>query len=137
VSFEAVQTACVIRYPYLWAREAAAGETEGRKSRPAAVGVRVDRPEGPALILFPITSQQPEKGRFAVELPEIEKRRAGLDASMRLWLVLDEYNFDIGGRSYYLEPAPPLGRFSRAFFAPLMHAFAARRREARAVNRGP
>jgi hypothetical protein len=31
----------VIRYPYLWVREAARGETEGRKLRPVTVGVRI------------------------------------------------------------------------------------------------
>ena len=40
MSFEAIQTGCVIRYPYLWAQQAARGETEGRKDRPTVVGVR-------------------------------------------------------------------------------------------------
>jgi hypothetical protein len=39
VSFDALRTGAVVRYPYLWAREAAQGETDGRKFRPAAVGV--------------------------------------------------------------------------------------------------
>ena len=94
------------------------------------------KPQGnDVLLLFPITSKAPEKGRFAVEIPEMEKRRAGLDGDMRLWLVLDEYNLDIIGRSYYLEPEPPLGRFSKAFFLPLMKEFIARRSQARGVAR--
>jgi hypothetical protein len=93
-------------------REAERGETEGRKPRPVAVGVRIARPKGEdLLVLFPITSQPPSPDRFAVEIPEIEKRRAGLDATLRLWIILDEYNQDILGRSFYLEPEPPLGRF--------------------------
>ncbi|MEZ2127876.1 MULTISPECIES: hypothetical protein [unclassified Sinorhizobium] len=41
MSYDLIQTASVIRYPYLWAREAGRGETEGRKERPVAVGVRM------------------------------------------------------------------------------------------------
>jgi hypothetical protein len=84
VSFADIQTASVIRYPYLWAREDAHGETEGRKHRP--VGVRLARPEGDLVLFFPITTNLPEAGRFAAEVPAIEKRRAGLDAELRLWI---------------------------------------------------
>ncbi len=136
MSFEALRTGAVIRYPYLWAREASHGETEGRKFRPGAVGVRIPKAGGEdALVLFPITSQQPAKGRFASEVPETEKRRAGLDGNVRLWIVLDEYNQDVMGRSFYLEPEPPLGYFSKAFFLPLLREFVRRRTLAKAVHR--
>jgi hypothetical protein len=121
----------VIRFRYLWAREAERGETEGRKLRPVAVGVRISRPKGEdVLVLFPITSQPPAQDRFAVEIPEVETRRAGLGATVRLFMILDEYNQDIIGQSFYLEPEPPLGRFSKAFFLPLMKEFVARRSRA-------
>ena len=135
MSFDDIQTACVIRYPYLWAREAHRGETEGRKERPVAVGVRVLRPDGDLLLLFPITTKEPEAGRFASEIPLIEKRRAGLDADLRLWIILDEYNTDVVGQSFYLEPEPPIGRFSKAFFLPLVRAFIARRKTLTGVRR--
>lgn len=136
MSLDALRTGHVIRFPYLWVREAKRGETEGRKSRPVAVGVRIARPGGEdVLVLFPITSQSPSPDRFAAEIPEMEKRRAGLDVSLRLWIILDEYNQDIIGRSFYLEPEPPLGRFSKAFFLPLMKSFIARRANVRGVNR--
>jgi hypothetical protein len=136
VSLDELRTGCVIRFPYLWVREAARGETEGRKSRPVAVGVRLARRGGDdVLLLFPITSQPPLPDRFAAEIPEMEKRRAGLDASLRLWIILDEYNQDTINQSFYLEPEPPLGRFSKAFFLPLMRQFIARRGSTRGVNR--
>ena len=135
MSYDDVQTACVIRYPYLWAREARRGETEGRKERPVAVGVRVARVDGDLLLLFPITTKEPEPGRFAAEIPLIEKRRAGLDPNLRLWIIFEEYNTDIVGQSFYLEPDPPLGRFSKAFFLPLIRAFIARRKNLTAVRR--
>jgi len=136
VSFDALRTGVVIRYPYLWAREAGRGEAEGRKSRPSAVGVRLARPNGEdVLLLFPITSKAPKRDRFAIEIPETERRRAGLDRDVRLWIVLDEFNEDIVGRSFYLEPEAPLGRFSKAFFLPVMREFIARRAGARGVSR--
>lgn len=136
MSWEALRTGCVIRFPYLWVREAARGETAGRKPRPVAVGVRIARPKGEdVVVLFPITSQPPSPDRFAAEIPETEKRRAGLDATLRLWIILDEYNQDVIGQSFYLEPEPPLGRFSKAFFLPLMKEFIARRAVIRGVNR--
>lgn len=136
MSFEDIGSASVIRYPYLWCRQAEAGETEGRKGRPAAVGVRITRPKGEdALILFAITSQMPGPARLAVEIPETERRRAGLDGNARLWIILDEYNQDVIGQSYYLEPEPPLGHFSKAFFLPVLKIFIAHRAQAQSVNR--
>ncbi len=99
MSFVDIQTATVIRYPYLWARQARAGETEGRTDRPVTVGVRLRRVDGDFVLFFPITTKEPEKSRFAAEIPDIEKRRAGLDADRRLWVILDEFNTDIVGRS--------------------------------------
>ena len=136
MSFDDFRTGSVIRFPFLWVREAERGETEGRKPRPVAVGVRLARRKGEdVLVLFPITSQPPSPDRFAAEIPEMEKRRAGLDATLRLWIILDEYNQDTIGQSFYLEPEPPLGRFSKAFFLPLMKEFIARRASTRGVNR--
>jgi hypothetical protein len=135
MSYDQIQTACVIRYPYLWAREARRGETEGRKERPVAVGVRMPRPDGDLVLFFPITTQQPEASRFAVEIPAMERRRAGLDTDLRLWIVFDEFNTDIIGRSFYLEPEPPIGHFSKAFFLPLLREFVARRKSLTEVSR--
>ena len=85
------------------------GETEGRKFRPVAVGVRIPKPgDEDVLVLFPITSQEPAPERFATEIPDTEKRLAGLDGALRLWLILDEHNQDVIGRSVYPEPEPPL-----------------------------
>jgi len=135
VSYEQIQTGAIIRYPYLWARQAKDGETAGRKDRPVAVGVRAPRPDGDMVLLFPVTTREPEPVRFSAELPLIEKKRAGLDRDLRLWIILDEFNTDVIGRSFYLEPVPPLGRLSKAFFLPLLREFIARRRAFAEVNR--
>lgn len=135
MSYDGIQTACVIRYPYLWNREAQRSETEGRKGRPVAVGVRLPRPDGDLVMFFPINSKQPEASRFAAEIPSIEKRRAGLDPDRRLWIIMDEFNSDVIGRSFYLELEPPIGHFSKAFFLPLLRSFIAQRRKFVDVNR--
>jgi len=136
VSFSELGTGAVIRYPYLWSHQAAQGETEGRKSRPVVVAVRLSRPNGEdVILLFPITSQKPAPSRFSAEIPATEKRRGGLAADLRLWLILDEYNQDVLGRSFYLEPEPKLGQFSKAFLLPLLKAVVARRDQAKRINR--
>ena len=135
MSYDDLQTASIIRYPYLWARQARAGETEGRKDRPVAVGVRIARPDGDLILFFPNTTKPPEALRFTAEIPAIEKRRAGLDVDLRLWIIFDEFNTDIVGQSFYLEPEPPIGRFSKAFFLPLLREFIARRKSFTEVSR--
>jgi len=110
MSYDDLTTGAVIRYPFLWTHEADAGETEGRKERPAAVGFRIPRPDtGDILLLFPITTKEPAPSRFFAEIPLTEKRRAGLDTVSRLWLILDEFNEfneDAIGRSFYLLITP-------------------------------
>jgi hypothetical protein len=100
-----------------------------------AVGVRIPRPDGDLVLFFPITTKEPESARFAAEIPPIEKRRAGLDADRRFWIILDEFNSDLVGKSFYLEPEPPIGRFSKAFFLPLLREFIARRKAFTEVSR--
>ena len=102
----------------------------------AGSGVRIPDAGGEDLgILFPITPQAPAPQRFAAEIPDTEERRAGLDGRLRLWIVLDEYNQNVIGRSFYLEPEPPLGHFGRAFFLPLLQEFICRRSDVHAIHR--
>ncbi len=108
----------ILSYPYLWARQSDAGETEGRKHRPVCVVVAVRRKEDGLthLLLLAITTKRPEPGRIALEIPQIEQRRAGLDDLNTCWIILDEYNYDIVEASWYIEPQrEPLGRFSKSF----------------------
>lgn len=136
MSYEDIQTGCVIQYPYLWHHEHEKGETGGRKPRPTAVGVRLMRKDGrDGLILFALTTTEPTADREAVEVPDIEKQRTGLDRDARVWLILDEYNVDVVGESYHLEPVPPLGAFSKAFFGPLMREVSKRLGTTRRVTR--
>nr|WP_157179783.1 hypothetical protein [Rhizobium leguminosarum] len=87
----------MISYPYLWAWQQQRGETEGRKQRPFCVVVAI-RSAGDGnthLVLLAVTTQPPQAGRVALEIPDIERRRAGLGDLKQSWIVIDEYNYDI------------------------------------------
>ena len=107
-----------------------------RKARPVAMAVRLERTGEPdAVLLFPLTTTNPSPDQHAVEIPETEKRRAGLDRSVPVWIILDEYNYDLVGESFYLEPTPPLGQFSKAFFGPVLRMILERLPTSRRVRR--
>jgi len=137
LSFDDIKTGSVFDYPYLWVREAANKETEGRKPRRVAVGVRIPaKAEGgnDRVILFPITSKDPGD-ILAVEIPETERRRGGLDHDMRLWIILTEYNEDQIGASYYIDPAATVAAFGKAFFDNVLKLAVANLPNAKGVNR--
>ncbi|MBZ9660887.1 hypothetical protein LB523_17720 [Mesorhizobium sp. ESP-6-4] len=102
----------LLRYYYLWARQADAGEESGRKARPVCIVVRT--PTTPAaLFLFPLTSQQPDATRTYIAISEIECRRGGFDFPS--WLILDQYNRVRTDEAYDLVTVKPIGSFSPAF----------------------
>jgi hypothetical protein len=126
------------RYPYLWKREADAGEEGGRKPRPTALAAVVPVTEKSTLLyLLPITGTEPIKGQDALEIPATEIRRAGLSEHKRLWIIFNEYNRDELEASFYFEPNAGAGSFSKAFLKVMSVRFARAIREQRAsiVNR--
>jgi hypothetical protein len=128
----------VLRYPYLWARQADHGETEGRKTRPCAVILTLKSDnERTEIRLCAVTTQPPQFGVHAVEIPEIEKRRAGLDVSLQLWVIVDEHNVDVFEQSFYIEPHSHIGAFSSAFTKDLQSEMilALRQRHSKSVLR--
>ena len=108
----------VFRYPFLWKRQAETGESEGRKNRPVCIAVTVGNRDGETVVfMLPITTQPPMPGRHAIEIPQIESQRVGLDLHVRKWVMLDEINSDILERSWVWDDRTPLGAFSTAFTA--------------------
>lgn len=114
----------IVFYPYLWRREADRGETEGRKARPACVAIMMEM-KGKSFIYFlAITIKNPQSGQVALEIPVLEKRRAGLDTGKSAWIITSEYNRDILGESFYLSPTEqPTGRFSERFLRLIQRSF--------------
>jgi hypothetical protein len=92
VSWPRPQPGLVIRYSYLWHREALAGREEGVKDRPCAVILAFQDEDGRTRVYaLPITHSAPASGEDAVEIPAVVKARLGLDGA-RSWVVVDEAN---------------------------------------------
>jgi hypothetical protein len=83
----------VIRYSFLWSREARSGVTEGRKDRPCAIilATRPDIHGETRVVVVPVTHAPPRDPDTAVELPRDVKQALGLDPESS-WICLDEIN---------------------------------------------
>ena len=111
----------VIRYDYLWTREAAAGRDQG-KERPACLVAATDATASPRfVVILPITHTPPDKNTVGVEIPENVRRAIGLDDAPS-WVIVSEHNVDEwpnGG----LAPLPGRpGVFSYGFIPPGLFA---------------
>jgi len=114
----------VWRYSYLWRWQHARNETEGRKNRPISfVAIAKTHSGEHVLFILPITSKQPDAETHAIEIPQTELRRAGLNISLKLWIVIDEYNLDMLERSFYFEPGGKIGSFSPKFRLTIIREF--------------
>ena len=82
----------VVRYSYLWEREALLGRDEGVKDRPCAIVLVVLREAlAPLVRVLPVTHALPAEPADALEIPPMVKKRLGLDTE-RSWIVLTEAN---------------------------------------------
>lgn len=109
----------VLRYRYLWRREAERDDRFGHKDRPVAIVL--SRAAGGETIVVPITHAPPLDPATAIEVPEEERRRVGLDDE-RSWVILSEFNAFMWPGSD-LSPVPQrepdtfvYGRLSKGFF---------------------
>lgn len=83
----------VVRYDYLWSREATAGRTQA-KDRPACLVAASDSETKPRfVVLLPITHSPPIGDTVAIEIPLNVRRSIGLDDEPS-WVVVSEYNID-------------------------------------------
>lgn len=90
------KTGDILEFPYLWAWQKQRGETEGRKDRPCCLALISNLPSGKhRIFLVPITTVPPTPELAAVQVPQIEAKRAGLHDHVRQWVILSEWNADI------------------------------------------
>lgn len=114
------ETGLVISYHYLWSHQHDRGEDAGRKARPACVVVPLTS-DGNSVVLFPLTTKEPEADRLAIKVPETERKRLKLSGRGRSWIILDEANADVLPSSFHVEPVSfdpftfAYGKFSNAF----------------------
>jgi hypothetical protein len=82
----------VLRYAYLWKREADQGKTEGRKDRPCVVVLCVEDVDGEKVVtVAPVTRTRPGHPELAIELSEATRRRLGLGKAAN-WVLATEVN---------------------------------------------
>jgi hypothetical protein len=128
----------VLRYSYLWRRQAEAGRDEGEKDRPVALVIAQANDE---CVVVPITHSAPEDRASAVPLSDTERARLGLDGE-QCWIVTTEINV-------FVWPGPDLravprkqpktaiyGKLSKGTFAEVLRQLQARARLIRVVRRG-
>jgi hypothetical protein len=111
----------VIRYDYLWTREAAIGRDQG-KERPACLIAAMDAAASPRfVVILPITHAPPGGDTVGVEIPPRVRQALGLDDAPS-WVIVSEHNVDEwpnGG----LAPVPGRpGVFSYGFIPPGLFA---------------
>ena len=86
------QPGLVIRYSYLWTREARAGREEGVKVRPCAIVLAIAAAQDrKRVIVLPITHTAPQPPEEGIELLLSVKTRLGLDHE-RSWVIVSEGN---------------------------------------------
>ena len=114
MTWPAPQPGLVVRYAYLWKREAEAGREEGVKDRPCAIVMAVGTQGGQQRVLvLPVTHSQPHPPSEGVELPQPTKARLGLDGA-RSWIIVSEAN-DFVWPGPDLRPVAGLGPASAAY----------------------
>ena len=85
----------VIRYAYLWRDEARGGREEGRKDRPCAVVITLQRAvDATTVYVAPITHSPPRDANDAIEIAPAVRRRLGLDDE-RSWIATGEVNASV------------------------------------------
>jgi hypothetical protein len=83
----------VIRYSYLWRREAQQGQDEGTKDRPCAIVAAVTQAKDGRhrVVVVPITHAPPKDPNTAIEIPPKVAQSLGLDWA-RSWIITSDTN---------------------------------------------
>jgi hypothetical protein len=117
----APEAGLVICYEFLWSDEAASGETEGAKKRPAVIVIAAKKQSGRTVtVVAPITHSPPRDPALAVEIPLRVKQHLGLD-DQRSWVIVDELNeFVWPGLDIYPIPGGRPGQFAYGFLPPAL-----------------
>jgi hypothetical protein len=85
------QPGLVFRYSYLWHNENMTGQEEGIRDRPCTVIMVAAHEGGKRVMAIPLTRTQPANTDFTVKIPDVTKRRLGLD-NARVWAICSEVN---------------------------------------------
>jgi hypothetical protein len=125
----------VFHYPYRW-RDRTEDHPKDRTVTLAIVvkNAKIEARPITHLFLLPITDN-PDPGGLEVEVPPIERKRAGLSPTRPAFVVISEYNYDILPLSHRYNPrAKTFGAFSAVFTEVVRDAFLEAMRQARAMR---
>lgn len=111
----------VVRYDYLWAREADAGKSSS-KIRPACLVAASDDTRNPRfVVLLPITHSPPKGQTVAIEIPQAVCEHLGLDEG-RSWVIVSEFNVDDWPNAGLVPVPAKRAKFSYGFVPPKLFA---------------
>jgi hypothetical protein len=83
----------VIRYDYLWSRQAAEGRQQS-KHRPTCLVAASDSSTTPRfVVILPITHSAPRGDDVGIEIPHKVRRALGLDEAPS-WVLVSDHNVD-------------------------------------------
>lgn len=126
----------VVRYGFLWRREAERGLEEAAKDRPCVVVVAVKKaPDGDiCVVVAPVTSAPPRDPTASLEIPTAIREALGLSPN-RQWLRFDELNRFVRP-GFDLRPIPgrnrvDYGMLPRGLFEAMRSAILDRQRRTR------
>jgi hypothetical protein len=120
VTLPAPQPGLVLRYSYLWAKDAEQGREDGGKDRPAVVVLvaRDATTQTARVYVLPITHSQPATGVEGIEIPSVVAKAAGIDAA-RSWVIVSEFNeFAWPGFDLALVPGRKPATMAYGFLTP-------------------
>lgn len=131
----------VVRYDYLWSREAQQGPRQG-KDRPACLVAASDNAARPRyVVLLPITHSPPAGDTIGIAIPRAVKKAICLDDEPS-WVIVSEYNIDEWPNAGLSQIPERPGAYSYGFLPPKLFASVrqgfldlAREKRARAVKR--
>lgn len=119
MAFPEPKPGLIIRYDYLWTREAAAGRDQG-KDRPACLVAASDSTTPRFVVMLPITHVPPDADTVAIEIPPRVRQALGLDEAPG-WVIISEHNVDEWPNGLTSIPGRP-GVFSYGFIPPGLFA---------------
>ncbi len=115
------QPGLVIRYDYLWSRQAEAGQDQG-KDRPTCLVAATDSLTRPRyVVLLPVTHTPPSGDTIGIEIPTRVKHAKGLEDEPR-WVIVSEHNIDAWPNDGLSSLPGKPGQFSYGFIPPDLFA---------------
>lgn len=111
----------VLRYDYLWSREASQGRQHS-KDRPTCLVAASDSRVSPRnVVLLPITHSPPSGDTVGIEIPAKVKAALGLD-NERSWVIISEYNVDEWPNAGLSQIPGRPGTYNYGFLPPSLFA---------------